>query len=50
MAMGVLHTKVVKLVLGIGNGVVGTEGGLELYDKLTSTGHPQGTCIGTFHP
>ena len=48
--MGVLHTEMIELMLGIGNGVVGTECGLELYDELTPAGHPQGTCIGVFHP
>ena len=48
-AMGVLHVEVIELVLGISNGVVGTESGLELYDKLTPTGHPQGTCVRVFH-
>ena len=49
-AMGVLHTQVIELMLGISNRVVGTKGGLELYDELTPTSHPQGTCIGVFHP
>ena len=48
-AMGVLHVEMIELVLGIGNGVVGTESGLELYDELTPAGHPQGTCIGVIH-
>ena len=48
--MGVLHAEMIELVLGIGNGVVWTECGLELYDKLTPAGHPQGTCIGVIHP
>ena len=47
--MGVLHVEMIKLVLGIGNGVMWTEHGLELYDELTPAGHPQGTCIGVIH-
>ena len=39
-AMGVLHAEMIELVLGIGNGVVWTEHGLELYDELTPAGHP----------
>ena len=49
-AMGVLHAEMIELVLGISNGVVWTEHGLELYDELTPAGHPQGTCIGVIHP
>ena len=48
--LGVLHLEMIELMLGIGNGVVGTECGLELYDKLMPTGHPQGTCVRVFHP
>ena len=48
--MGVLHAEVIKLVLGISNGIVGTESGLELYDKLMPAGHPQGMCVGVIHP
>ena len=48
-AMGVLHVEMIELVLGIGNGVVWTERGLELYDELTPAGHPQGTCVGIIH-
>ena len=48
--MGVLHVEMIKLMLGIGNGVMWTERGLELNDKLSPTGYPQGTCIGVFHP
>ena len=47
--MGILHMKVVELMLGISNRVVGTEGGLALYDELTPTGHPQGTCVRVIH-
>ena len=47
--MGVLHVEMIELVLGIGNGVVWTERGLELYDELTPAGHPQGTCIRIIH-
>ena len=49
-AMGVLHMEVIELMLGISNRVMGTKGGLELYDELTPAGHPQGTCVGVFHP
>ena len=49
-AMGVLDAEMIELVLSIGNGVMWTERGLELYDKLTPAGHPQGTCIGVIHP
>ena len=38
--MGVLHVEMIELVLGISNGVVWTERGLELYDELTPAGHP----------
>ena len=48
--MGVLHVEMIELVLGIGNRVVWTERGLELYDELMPAGHPQGTCIGVIHP
>ena len=48
--MGVLHVEMIELVLGIGNGVVGTESGLELYDELTPAGHPQGMCVRVIHP
>ena len=48
--MGVLHVEMIKQMLGIGNGVVWTKLGLELNDELSPTGHPQGTCIGVFHP
>ena len=48
--MGVLHVEMIKLVLGIGNRVVWTECGLELYDELMPAGHPQGTCVGVIHP
>ena len=49
-AMGVLHAEMIKLMLSIGNRVVWTKCGLELNDKLSPTGHPQGTCVGVFHP
>ena len=49
-AMGVLHAEMIELMLGIGNGVMWTERGLELNDELSPTGHPQGTCVGVFHP
>ena len=49
-AMGVLHAEMIELMLSIGNKVVGTECGLELNDELMPTGHPQGTCVGVFHP
>ena len=48
--MGVLHAEMIELILSIGNRVVGTECGLELNDELMPTGHPQGTCVGVFHP
>ena len=48
--MGVLHVEMIELMLGIGNRVVWTKCGLELNDKLTPTGHPQGTCVRVFHP
>ena len=48
-AMGVLHVEMIELVLSIGNGVVWTERGLELYDELMPAGHPQGTCVGIIH-
>ena len=44
-AMGVLHAKVVKLVLSIGNWVMRTEGGLEFYNKLLPVAHPVGMSI-----
>ena len=47
--MGVLHAEMIELVLGISNGVVGTESGLELYDELMPAGHPQGMCVGIIH-
>ena len=43
---GVLHAKVVELVLGIGNWVMRTEGGLEFYNKLLPVTHPVGTSVG----
>ena len=45
-AVGVLHAKVVELVLGIGNWVMRTEGGLEFYNKLLPVAHPVGTSVG----
>ena len=45
-AMGVLHAKVVELVLGIGNWVMRTEGGLKFYNKLLPVTHPVGISIG----
>ena len=48
-AMGVLHVEMIEPVLSIGNGVVWTERGLELYDELMPAGHPQGTCVGIIH-
>ena len=45
-AMGVLHAKVVELVLGVGNWVMRTEGGLEFYNKLLPVAHPVGTSVG----
>ena len=48
-AMGVLHVEMIELVLSIGNGVMWTECGLELYDELMPAGHPQGACIGVIH-
>ena len=47
--MGVLHAEMIKLVLGISNGVMWTKHGLELYDEPTPAGHPQGTCVGVIH-
>ena len=44
--MGVLHAKVVELVLSIGNWVMRTEGGLEFYNKLLPVAHPVGTSVG----
>ena len=49
-AMGVLHVEMIELMLSIGNRVMWTKCGLELNDELSPTGHPQGTCIGVFHP
>ena len=49
-AMSVLHAEMIELMLSISNRVVGTECGLELNDELTPTGHPQGMCVGVFHP
>ena len=48
--MGVLHAEMTELMLSISNGVVWTKRGLELNDELSPTGHPQGTCVGVFHP
>ena len=48
--MGVLHAEMIELVLGIGNRVVGTESGLELYDELTPGGHPWGRALGSSIP
>ena len=45
-AMGVLHAKVVELVLGVGNWAMRTKGGLEFYNKLLLVAHPVGTSIG----
>ena len=45
-AMGVLHAKVVELVLSISNWVMKTEGGLEFYNKLLPVAHPVGTSVG----
>ena len=39
-AMAVLHLEVVKLVLGISNWIVRTEGGVELRDKGYPAVHP----------
>ena len=47
--MGVLHAEMIELVLGIGNAVVWTECGLELYDELMPACHPQGACIRVIH-
>ena len=47
--MDVLHVEMIELVLGIGNGVVWTEHGLELHDELMPAGHPQGMCVGIIH-
>ena len=44
-AMGVLHAKVVKLVLSISNWVMRTKGGLEFYNKLLPVAHPVGTSV-----
>ena len=48
-AMGVLHVEMIELMLGIGNGIMWTESGLDLNDELTPAGHPQGMCIGIIH-
>ena len=48
--MSVLHVEMIELVLGIGNRVVGTKSGLELYDELMPAGHPQRMCIRVIHP
>ena len=45
-AMGVLHVKVVELVLGINNWVMRTKGGLEFYNKLLPVAHLVGMSIG----
>ena len=44
-AMGVLHAKVVELMLGVSNWVMRTEGGLEFYNKLLPVAHPVGTSV-----
>jgi len=41
-----LHAEVVKLMLGVGNWVVGTEGCLEFNDELFPVGHPDWTVVG----
>jgi len=41
-----LHVKVVELMLGVGNRVVGTEGRLEFNDELLPIGHPDWTVEG----
>ena len=47
--MGVIHAEMIELVLGIGNRVMWTERGLELYDELMPAGHPQRTCVRIIH-
>jgi len=41
-----LHAEVVKLMLGIGNRVVGTKSCLEFNNELFPVGHPDWTVVG----
>ena len=46
-AMGFLHTKVVELVLGIADGIVGTKLAREFCEELAPVVHPQRTLVGS---
>ena len=46
-AVSFLHTKVVKLVLGVADGIVGTELAREFREELAPVVHPQGTLVGS---
>ena len=45
--MSFLHTKVVKLVLGIANEIVGTKLAREFREELAPVVHPQRTLVGS---
>ena len=47
--MGVLHAEMIELMLGIGNRIVGTQNGLEFYDKFIPAVHPQGMSMSIIH-
>ena len=46
-AMSFLHAKVVELVLGITDGIMGTELAREFREELMPVVHPQGTLVGS---
>ena len=46
-AMSFLHTKVVKLVLGVADGIVGTELAREFREELAPVVHSQRTLVGS---
>ena len=46
-AVSFLHTKVVELVLGVADGIVGTELAREFCKELAPVVHPQGTLVGS---
>ena len=48
-AMGVLHAEMIELMLSIGNRIVGTQNGLEFYDKFIPAVHPQGMSMSIIH-
>ena len=46
-AVSFLHTKVVELVLGVADGIVGTELAQEFREELAPVVHPQRTLVGS---